>query len=106
MFGAGYVGLLSAACLADFGHIGDGGVHFNLVVDRSHSEGSAPAFERAVRDWVYEVAVADYGGSFSAEHGIGPRNQMYYDTYTSPKNKALAAGLVGAASIVLFSFGF
>ncbi|QPC91695.1 FAD-binding oxidoreductase [Mesorhizobium sp. INR15] len=75
----------------DFGHIGDGGVHFNLVAGNASQVDAA--FEQRLRDWVYSVAVDRFGGSFSAEHGIGRKNQAYYDRYTQQKNKDLAAGL-------------
>jgi FAD/FMN-containing dehydrogenase len=77
--------------VCDFGHIGDGGVHFNLVVDKSASLDED--FEYRLRDWVFAVAVETFHGSFSAEHGIGRKNQSYYDRYTRQKNKDLAAGL-------------
>jgi FAD/FMN-containing dehydrogenase len=34
--------------------------------------------------------VLRYQGSFSAEHGIGPYNQKYYQRYTSPMQKHLS----------------
>ncbi|RVD09280.1 MAG: FAD-binding oxidoreductase [Mesorhizobium sp.] len=77
----------------DFGHIGDGGVHFNLVVDEARAGPVDIAFERRLRDWVYSIAVDRFGGSFSAEHGVGRKNQAYYDLYTQKKHKDLAAGL-------------
>jgi FAD/FMN-containing dehydrogenase len=77
----------------DFGHIGDGGVHFNLVVDEALAGPVDGALEQRLRDWVYSIAVDRFGGSFSAEHGIGRKNQAYYDLYTQQKHKHLAAGL-------------
>ncbi|MDK1491026.1 FAD-binding oxidoreductase [Sinorhizobium sp. 7-81] len=79
--------------VCDFGHIGDGGVHFNLVVARDSPLLTDAAFEQRLRDWVFAVAVEQYGGSFSAEHAIGRRNQSYYDFYTPEKLKELAGGL-------------
>ncbi|MBP2237749.1 FAD/FMN-containing dehydrogenase [Sinorhizobium kostiense] len=79
--------------ICDFGHIGDGGVHFNLVVARDSPLLTDPAFEQRLREWVFAVAVEQYGGSFSAEHAIGRRNQAYYDFYTPEKLKEMAAGL-------------
>lgn len=76
--------------VCDFGHIGDGGVHFNLVIPRDVAD---PAFEQRLRDWVISVAVEAYDGSFSAEHAIGRRNQAYYDLYTPNKLKDMAADL-------------
>ncbi|MGH6810554.1 MAG: FAD-binding oxidoreductase, partial [Ensifer adhaerens] len=79
--------------ICDFGHIGDGGVHFNLVVAKDSPLISEPTFEQRLREWVFAVAVEEYHGSFSAEHAIGRRNQAYYDIYTTDKLKDMAAGL-------------
>lgn len=79
--------------VCDFGHIGDGGVHFNLVVAKDSPLLSDPTFEPRLREWVFAVAVEAYHGSFSAEHAIGRRNQAYYDLYTNDKLKDMAAGL-------------
>ena len=79
--------------ICDFGHIGDGGVHFNLVVPKDSTAASDAAFEKRLRDWVFAIAVRDFGGSFSAEHAIGRKNQSYYDLYTDETIKQLAAGL-------------
>jgi FAD/FMN-containing dehydrogenase len=64
----------------DFGHIADGGVHFNLVPRTS--TGDNPSRIAALRDHVLEMAVRDFGASFSGEHGIGRANQAAYDELT------------------------
>ncbi|RAS13021.1 FAD-binding oxidoreductase [Ensifer adhaerens] len=79
--------------VCDFGHIGDGGVHFNLVVPKNSDLLKDETFEPRLREWVFAVAVEEYHGSFSAEHAIGRRNQAYYDFYTPDKLKDMAAGL-------------
>lgn len=79
--------------ICDFGHIGDGGVHFNLVVARHDPRLADPDFEADLREWVFAVAVGQFDGSFSAEHAIGRKNQAFYDTYTPEKLRELAAGL-------------
>jgi len=61
----------AGARLVDFGHLGDGNLHYNVQAP----DGVAPdAFlaqhEAAINAIVYD-AVAARGGSFSAEHGIG-----------------------------------
>ena len=53
-----------------FGHIGDGNIHFNMIVPQSISSESYIQ----IRDNIYfyiNSLVEDFGGSFSAEHGIG-----------------------------------
>ncbi len=75
--------------VCDFGHVGDGGIHFNLVChDRVRC--SDPSYERALRDTVVAHAVEDFGASFSGEHGIGRTNQRHYDRYTADAHKTLA----------------
>jgi FAD/FMN-containing dehydrogenase len=66
--------------VCDFGHIADGGVHFNLV-QRTRAQVD-PARVQWLRDHVLELAVRDFGASFSGEHGIGRANQGAYDQYT------------------------
>lgn len=51
------------ARLNAFGHAGDGNIHFNVIVGRDTDT-------RSVNRTVHDV-VAAYGGSISAEHGIG-----------------------------------
>jgi FAD/FMN-containing dehydrogenase len=63
--------------VCDFGHIADGGVHFNLVPRAS--AGDNPSRIAALRDHVLEMAVRDFGASFSGEQGIGRANQAAYD---------------------------
>jgi FAD/FMN-containing dehydrogenase len=77
----------------DFGHIGDGGVHFNLVVTRNDPRLADVAFEPALREWVFSVCIGEFEGSFSAEHAIGRKNQSFYDRYTPVELRRLAAAL-------------
>lgn len=78
--------------VCDFGHIADGGVHFNLV-DRS---GEADAATRArLRHAVLDLAVDGYGGSFSGEHGFGRAFQDDYERYTPAPVQALSGALQG-----------
>jgi FAD/FMN-containing dehydrogenase len=79
--------------ICDFGHVGDGGVHFNLVVAKDDPRLADPDFEMDLRDWVFTVAVEQFDGSFSAEHAIGRKNQSFYDKYTPEEIRRLAAGL-------------
>jgi FAD/FMN-containing dehydrogenase len=75
--------------VCDFGHIGDGGVHFNLVCD----EARWPAPERieALRTAVYDATVREFGGSFSGEHGLGRVNLPFYRRYTPAPLRSLSA---------------
>lgn len=91
-------GTFPDVAICDFGHIGDGGVHFNLVVARDDARATDPGFEKQLRDWVFSVAVEQFRGSFSAEHAIGRKNQGYYDLYTPDAVRRLAAGLKSITS--------
>ena len=84
--------------ICDFGHIADGGVHFNLVVAKDDPRLADADFETDLREWVFAVAVENFGGSFSAEHAIGRKNQAFYDKYTPEKIRELAAGLKSITS--------
>ncbi len=75
--------------VCDFGHCGDGGDHFNLVWPLSAGQYESSVVD-AVRELVYERVVRGYGGSFSAEHGVGPHNIAYYRRYASPIERSLA----------------
>ena len=57
--------------LVDFGHLGDGNLHYNVQAPEG-SDGAAwlARHEKAVNAVVYD-AVTARGGSISAEHGIG-----------------------------------
>jgi FAD/FMN-containing dehydrogenase len=85
----------SEAEICDFGHVGDGGVHFNLVVPAAGATGEL--IDR-LREIVITTAVEEFGGSFSAEHGLGRRNQLFYDRYENPRSKRLAAAFKRATS--------
>jgi FAD/FMN-containing dehydrogenase len=53
-----------------FGHLGDGNIHMNLAQPLGMEGAAFLARSHDIMDCVNEI-VRDYGGSFSAEHGIG-----------------------------------
>jgi len=69
--------------IVSYGHLGDGNLHFNISqpvgADAAEFEALAPRIHRAVHD-----LVARYGGSFSAEHGIGRLKRGELQRYKSP----------------------
>ncbi|MCK9685967.1 FAD-binding oxidoreductase [Scleromatobacter humisilvae] len=76
---AGFVAAADAALEAvvpgarhvTFGHLGDGNLHYNLQAAEGNEAASFLAsHEDAANACVYDV-VARFGGTFSAEHGIG-----------------------------------
>ncbi|MDY0107124.1 MAG: FAD-binding oxidoreductase [Giesbergeria sp.] len=70
--------------LVNFGHLGDGNLHYNVQAPEG---GDAKVFLREQEDrvnhLVYE-AVAQFGGSFSAEHGVGALKTDKLARYQSP----------------------
>ena len=75
--------------LVNFGHLGDGNLHYNV---QAPVDGDPKAFlreqETHVNHLVYE-AVAQFGGSFSAEHGIGSLKVDKLEKYQSPAALAM-----------------
>jgi D-lactate dehydrogenase (cytochrome) len=69
--------------LVAYGHVGDGNLHFNLNqapdTDRDAFLAREPETRRAIHD-----LVRDFGGSFSAEHGIGRLKVGELERYASP----------------------
>lgn len=78
--------------LHDFGHIGDGGVHANMVWPHGRPPFD-PAAADAARAVVLATAARDFGGSFSAEHGVGPANIAAYAHFIPPGQRMLAGGV-------------
>jgi FAD/FMN-containing dehydrogenase len=66
-----------------YGHLGDGNLHFNASIpeggDGADFARRGPLLKRAIHD-----LVAEYGGSFSAEHGIGQLKRDELQRYKSP----------------------
>ncbi|MFC3178226.1 FAD-binding oxidoreductase [Undibacterium amnicola] len=74
----------------DFGHWADGGCHFNMVWPSDTEQVLSDSVVQEIRDLIYDLVVLGYQGSFSAEHGIGPYNQAYYQRYTPAIQKHLS----------------
>jgi len=61
--------------LVNFGHLGDGNLHYNVQAPIGADAGAyLREFEPRVNTLVYD-AVGQFGGSFSAEHGIGAQKR-------------------------------
>ena len=78
--------------LVNFGHLGDGNLHYNV---QAPAHGDAAAFlrdhEEEVNALVYD-SVAKFGGSISAEHGVGSLKLDKLEQHKSP----VALGLMRA----------
>jgi FAD/FMN-containing dehydrogenase len=71
------------ARIVSYGHLGDGNLHFNV----SQPPGMAAATFLAMADTLHRAVhdlVARYGGSFSAEHGIGQLKRSELQRYKNP----------------------
>lgn len=79
--------------VCDFGHVADGGLHYNLVAPRDGPLALSEDEVAALRTALLDVVVERYAGSFSAEHGIGPYNRQYYQRYTAAPVRALSGQL-------------
>jgi len=79
-----------------FGHLGDGNIHFNLSQPEDMDAEDFLAEWQRVNRMVHDL-VAELGGSFSAEHGIGTLKREDLKRYkTGPEldlMKALKAAL-------------
>ncbi len=57
--------------LVNFGHLGDGNLHYNVQAPEGvPGKEFLAEHEHTINTLVFD-ALAPYGGSFSAEHGIG-----------------------------------
>ncbi|MDB5745120.1 MAG: linked oxidase domain protein [Polaromonas sp.] len=82
--------------LVNFGHLGDGNLHYNIQAPEG---GDAKAFlrdrEDEVNALVYDT-VARFGGSISAEHGVGSLKTDKLALYKSPVALSLMRAIKGA----------
>ncbi|MGA8113928.1 MAG: FAD-binding oxidoreductase [Actinocatenispora sp.] len=79
-----------AVDLVVFGHLGDGNVHFAVLTGETTMER-----KHIVEEIVYGK-LADYGGSISAEHGIGFEKRAYLHHSRKPAEIALMRRLKNA----------
>ena len=74
--------------LVAYGHVGDGNLHFNVSAAPGAQRERFLAREEPVRRAIHDL-VSEFGGSFSAEHGIGRLKVGELERYTSPVELAL-----------------
>jgi FAD/FMN-containing dehydrogenase len=75
--------LAPGARLVAYGHLGDGNLHFNLSEPAGGDGGALAARTAEIRRAVHDL-VAEHGGSFSAEHGIGRFKVGELERYEDP----------------------
>ena len=66
--------------LVAFGHVGDGNLHYNVVLPRDLPPEDWDAEGERITRAVYDL-VSELGGSFSAEHGIGQSKKAWLAEY-------------------------
>ena len=87
--------------LVNFGHLGDGNLHYNVQGPAGvHAARFLAGHEHTVNTIVFD-AVAEFGGSFSAEHGIGSLKRDELALRKSP----VALGLMRAIKTALDPLG-
>ena len=74
--------LLPGLHLNGFGHVGDGNVHYGVYAPDGMVEEDFAVHTDRIHEIVYET-VAEYDGSFSAEHGIGQQKKSFMPVYRS-----------------------
>jgi FAD/FMN-containing dehydrogenase len=88
--------LFPGARLVNFGHLGDGNLHYNLQAPEGVvADEFLAAHEPDVNTLVYD-AVQAHGGSFSAEHGIGALKRHEMEQRKSPVALKLMRALKNA----------
>ena len=61
-----------------FGHVGDGNLHYNLTIPETLADDAGRV--EGLTTAIYEL-VAELGGSFSAEHGVGVTKRAWLEQY-------------------------
>jgi len=69
--------------LVSYGHLGDGNLHFNINQRPGTQAFQLQAIEQKARRAIHDL-VRDFGGSFSAEHGIGQLKVFELERYAPP----------------------
>jgi FAD/FMN-containing dehydrogenase len=68
------------ATLVAFGHVGDGNLHYNVSLPHGLGPDEYSSIGTSITGAIYDL-VADLGGSFSAEHGVGQLKRPYLPVY-------------------------
>ncbi len=66
--------------LIAFGHVGDGNLHYNVILPLSLSDEEWRSEGQRITGALYDL-IDELGGSFSAEHGVGQSKKAWLDRY-------------------------
>lgn len=75
-----------------FGHLGDGNLHYNVFPPEGDARADHLAAKAPVMEMIHDL-VAGYGGSFSAEHGVGRLKVADLERYGDPVKLELMRGI-------------
>jgi len=75
-----------------FGHLGDGNLHFNVGTQEGIAVDVAFGHETQINDIVFS-AVARWGGSISAEHGLGQLRRALAQRFKPPLELQMMRGI-------------
>ncbi len=78
-----------------FGHLGDGNLHYNIFPPKGRDRGDYDNVAGEVKKTIHDL-VADFGGSFSAEHGVGRAKVGDLQTYGDPAKLAAMKAIKAA----------
>ena len=89
---AAVVAYMPGARVIAFGHLGDGNIHFNVSQPPGMDKSAYLGQWDAMNDVVFQV-VMRFGGSISAEHGIGRLKRHRMTAIKSPVELEMMRGL-------------
>ena len=78
-----------------FGHLGDGNLHYNVFPPKGHVKHEFDGQVAAIRKVIYDL-VHQFGGSFSAEHGVGRLKADELERYGDPVRLAAMRSIKSA----------
>jgi FAD/FMN-containing dehydrogenase len=84
--------LIPGARPVSFGHLGDGNIHFNFSAAKGANQAAFLARWDEIQRTVHDI-VAKFGGSFSAEHGVGVMKRADLGRYKSAEEIEIMRGL-------------
>ena len=78
-----------------FGHVGDGNLHYNVYPLQGQSRDSLENLRPLIKQTVHDL-VHDFGGSVSAEHGVGRMKVDDLKAYSDPTKLAVMQSIKAA----------
>jgi len=75
-----------------FGHVGDGNLHYNVHLQSASGDSAYEEKKARISTLIYDL-VAEFGGSFSAEHGIGSLKKEFLLRYKEDTDLQLMRGM-------------